>query len=106
VKETYLEYVKKIARRIDAASKELDRLPLTYMRPDGAMYIFPRIDIEDINSKEFALKLLSEKKVALTPGEAFGDYPKHFRLSLTTDERDIKKGIRSVADMLMSGLYR
>lgn len=103
-KEIYLDYVKKVSKRIDAACKELDRLPLTYMRPDGAMYIFPRIDIEDINSKDFALKLLSEKKVALTPGEAFGDYPKHFRLSLTTDEKDIKKGIRSVGDMLIPGL--
>jgi aspartate/methionine/tyrosine aminotransferase len=106
VKETYLDYVKKIGRRIDAACKELDRLSLTYMRPDGAMYIFPKIDIEDFNSKDFAVKLLSEKKVALTPGEAFGDYPKHFRISLTTDEIDIKKGIRSIDDMLMSRLHR
>jgi aspartate aminotransferase len=105
-KEIYLDYAKKIGRRIDIACKELDGLPLTYMRPNGAMYIFPRIDIEDINSKDFALKLLSEKKVALTPGEAFGDYPTHFRISLTTNEMNIKKGIRSVGDMLMSGLNR
>jgi len=38
--------------------------------PDGAFYVFPRINA---NSEEFAEKLLFEKSVAVVPGSAFGE---------------------------------
>ncbi len=38
--------------------------------PDGAFYVFPKINA---NSEEFAEKLLFEKSVAVVPGSAFGE---------------------------------
>ncbi|MFN0169976.1 MAG: pyridoxal phosphate-dependent aminotransferase [Bryobacteraceae bacterium] len=44
---------------------------VTVPRPDGAFYLFPRVDgLED--SFEFCRRLLVEKRVGLAPGVAFG----------------------------------
>jgi aspartate/methionine/tyrosine aminotransferase len=41
-------------------------------KPEGAFYLFPRIDgVED--SFSFVLSLLKETKVAVAPGAAFGN---------------------------------
>jgi aminotransferase len=40
--------------------------------PRGSFYAFPSIKSTALNSKEFALKLLREEKVACVPGSAFG----------------------------------
>ena len=82
--------------RIDVACKELDRLPLSYIRPDGGMYVFPKAEFKNFNSNDFAHKLLEEEKVAVAPGEAFGSYPDHFRISLGTDVVEIQSGIRKL----------
>ncbi len=45
---------------------------ITLSKPEGAFYLFPQIDgVED--SFEFALALLKEEKVAVAPGNAFGN---------------------------------
>ncbi|MBI1294568.1 aminotransferase class I/II-fold pyridoxal phosphate-dependent enzyme [bacterium] len=41
-------------------------------KPDGAFYLFPRIEGVD-DSFQFALNLLRESKVAVAPGNAFGN---------------------------------
>ncbi len=89
-----------IKKRVEIASKELDDSPLSYKKPDGGMYIFPRVNIEKFNSQDFALKLLSDQKVAVSPGQAFGDYPRHFRISLGGSEEDIKEGIHRIVKMI------
>ena len=40
--------------------------------PRGSFYAFPSIRSSGLSSKEFALKLLQEEKVACVPGSAFG----------------------------------
>lgn len=40
--------------------------------PKGAFYVFPDIRGTGLSSKEFSLKLLKEKNVAVVPGTAFG----------------------------------
>jgi aspartate/methionine/tyrosine aminotransferase len=45
---------------------------ITVPKPDGAFYLFPRIDgLND--SFEFCRRLLVETRVGLAPGVAFGD---------------------------------
>ncbi|MCC8109804.1 MAG: aminotransferase class I/II-fold pyridoxal phosphate-dependent enzyme [Planctomycetes bacterium] len=39
----------------------------------GAFYLFPSVRVTGMTSAEFCEKLLMEEKVALVPGEAFGD---------------------------------
>lgn len=92
--EPYDAFAENMRRRIDTACKELDKLPFSYNRPDGGMYVFPKAKAESFDSNEFAYKLLAEEKVSVAPGEAFGDYPEHFRISLGTNLEDIRSGIR------------
>ncbi len=46
---------------------------LEVKKPDGAFYAFPSIEGTGLSSEEFAKRLLFEKKVAVVPGNAFGD---------------------------------
>lgn len=54
--------------------ERLDRLPhvFEYEEPEGAYYVFARILAEHSNDWEFAIRLLNEAKVTVTPGSAFG----------------------------------
>lgn len=46
---------------------------LDCFEPKGAFYIFPSIKCTGLSSLEFAEELLKDQKVALVPGNAFGD---------------------------------
>ena len=41
-------------------------------RPRGSFYAFPCVKSTGLSSKEFAVKLLEQEKVACVPGRAFG----------------------------------
>lgn len=51
----------------------LNRLGLTCFEPEGAFYVFPCIRSSGLNSEDFCQRLLTEKRVAVVPGTAFGD---------------------------------
>lgn len=85
--------------RVQAACRELDDVPsLEYSKPDGAMYLFPRIRSGE-SGEAFAERLLT-KGVSVTPGVAFGDYPDFFRISLGRPKDDIIEGIRRMGGLL------
>ena len=46
---------------------------LSCFEPLGAFYVFPCIKSLGMTSEEFANKLLMEEKVAVVPGNAFGE---------------------------------
>ncbi|MEI7728990.1 MAG: aminotransferase class I/II-fold pyridoxal phosphate-dependent enzyme [Verrucomicrobiota bacterium] len=52
--------------------KALNDMGLTCHLPRGSFYAFPCIRSTGLNSKEFAVKLLEQEKVACVPGSAFG----------------------------------
>jgi len=61
-----------------------------YVKPEGAYYVFPRIKAEHKDSYDFSLKLLSEAKVAVTPGSAFGPSGEnHVRIAFCVSEDNI-----------------
>lgn len=93
-------FMKEMDERIELACKELINHSLSFTRPEGGIHIFPRTNIEDFDSRMFTKTLLSKKKVAVVPGEAFGEYPEHFRLSLGTNKRDIKEGVKRIGALL------
>ncbi len=65
-------------------------------RPAGAFYFFPRYDFE-LPSDEFAERLLTEARVAVTPGSAFGAAGEnHLRFSYACSREDIRKGMARV----------
>jgi len=80
------EVVSKLRKRRDFSYKRLNEIPgISTAKPDGAFYIFPRIDAmkQKIwkNDKEFVLQLLKETHVLVVHGSGFCSiYGKdHFR---------------------------
>jgi aminotransferase len=96
----YREYEKEMKRRVSLASEELDRLPVRYYRPDIGTLLFPKVELKAFDSEIFACRLLEEEHVAVTPGQAFGDYPEHFRISLDTKMEEVRGGIAGIGRML------
>ncbi len=68
-----------LAKRRALICERLDALPhlFTYVRPQGAYYVFPRIVVEHDGSWAFARQLLAETRVSVTPGIAFGPSGDH-----------------------------
>jgi aminotransferase len=74
---------------------------LSCLMPQGAFYIFPSIANYGMSSKEFALQLLQEKKVAVVPGTAFGPSGEGFvRCSYATSMENLKIAMRRLEEFL------
>ena len=66
--------------------------------PEGAFYLFVNIKETGLTSEEFAMRLLEEGHVALSPGSAFGPSGEGFvRLSYATSLDKIDEGVRRIA---------
>ncbi len=67
--------------------------------PRGAFYVFPKITSTGLSSRDFSLRLLHEKKVAVVPGPAFGSGGKgHVRCSFATALDQIKIAMVRMAE--------
>ena len=69
----------------DIVYKRLNEIPgISCVKPDGALYAFPKIDVERFNitdDVQFALDLLKREKVLLVQGTGFNwKEPDHFRV--------------------------
>lgn len=71
--EAASEMVKDYNRRRLIMANGLREIGLPCFEPKGAFYAFPRIKGTGMTSEEFAEKLLTEEKVAVVPGNAFGE---------------------------------
>jgi aminotransferase len=59
-------------RRRNFVVNRFNEIGLPCHLPKGAFYAFPSIAPTGLKSKEFSLRLLKEKRVAVVPGSAFG----------------------------------
>lgn len=71
------EEVKKMRDEYNTRRKflvnEFNRIGLECFSPEGAFYVFPCIKSTGLSSEDFCEKLLYGEKVAVVPGNAFGD---------------------------------
>jgi len=71
--ETIAEEARNAYRiRRDFLRRRLQEAGLSSVRPDGAFYLFVDVRGTELSSRDFALRLLEEEKVAVVPGDAFG----------------------------------
>lgn len=67
---------------------------LPCFEPKGAFYMFPCIMEFGMTSEEFATRLLQEKKLAVVPGDAFGECGEGFlRISYAYSLEELKEAI-------------
>jgi aminotransferase len=93
--QTHLAEFRDILRkRRTLICDRLDRIPhvFSYVRPQGAYYVFPRIETQHANSEAFAIELLEKARVCVTPGSAFGPSGEnHVRMAFCVSEDEIDK---------------
>lgn len=77
----------------------LNSIGMPCFEPRGAFYAFPSIRNTSLSSEEFSERLLFEQKVAVVPGNAFGDSGEGFvRCSYATSLVDIEEALGRMED--------
>jgi aspartate/methionine/tyrosine aminotransferase len=67
------------------------------LEPGGAFYVFPRVDVPGLTSKQVADELLAQEGVAVLAGTAFGQHGEGFlRLSFATSAEQLREGLARV----------
>ena len=86
----------------------LNRIGLPCADPKGAFYVFPSIAATGMDSETFCQRLLETKKVAVVPGNAFGDSGEGFvRISYSYSVDHLIEALKRIeAFMVELGLYK
>ena len=89
----------------DLAYELINQIPgLSCVKPKGAFYAFPKVDVKRFNIKDdtmFIKDLLLEKKVLLVQGTGFNwPKPDHFRIVFLPSTDDLKRAIGLIASFL------
>jgi aminotransferase len=88
------EMIRQYDQRRRVIVQGLNSIGMPCFEPHGAFYAFPSIQNTDLNSEQFSEKLLSEQKVAVVPGNAFGDSGEGFvRCSYATSLVKIEEAL-------------
>lgn len=71
-------------------------------KPAGAFYIFPNISKTGMSSAQFCDLLLEEYGVSTTPGEPFGGFDKHIRISYANSMEKLKEAVSRIGTVMAS----
>jgi alanine-synthesizing transaminase len=96
------EVTQQYLRRRDVLVKGLHEIGWMVDVPKASMYVWARIPehYAPLGSLEFAKKLLTDAKVAVSPGIGFGEYGDgHVRFALIENELRIRQAVRGIREM-------
>ena len=88
-----------VQNRLNVLAQKATEMGLDYTVPDGAMYIFARINKKEFDGVKFANNAL-EKGLAVAPGEGFGDYKNFIRLSACQNENILVEGMNILGKVM------
>ncbi len=90
-----MEMVADYNRRRRVIVQGFHDIGLPCFEPKGAFYAFPSIKQTGMSSEEFAERLLTEEKVAVVPGSAFGQYGEgYIRCCYATSLDEIEEALK------------
>lgn len=79
----------------------LNEIGLECFEPEGAFYVFPSIKSTGLSSEEFCERLLYEHKVAVVPGNAFGESGEGFiRISYAYSLKHLQEAVKRIKEFL------
>lgn len=95
----------RLRQQRDLAYELINAIPgVSCVKPQGALYMFPRLDPEIYpikDDQEFFLEVLQETKVMLVQGTGFNwPHSDHFRIVFLPHEADLREAINRLADFL------
>ncbi len=97
VEKMRYEYSKRRMFLVDGMKK----LGLDVNTPGGAFYVFPSIEKTNLTSEEFCEKLLYQERLAVVPGNAFGDCGEGFvRCSYAYKQESLAKALERMDKFL------
>lgn len=83
--------------------EQLRSIGLTCFEPQGAFYVFPSIKSTNLSSEEFCERLLKEQKVAVIPGNAFGESGEgHVRISYSYSMNHLREAMDRIRQFIQS----
>jgi len=93
-----LEMIQQYGRRRRLIAGALNKMGLECFEPKGAFYVFPSIKSTGLSSDQFAERLLFEEKVAVVPGNIFGQCGEGYvRCSYATSLQNIQQAMERMA---------
>lgn len=92
------EYLKAYDRRRHVIVDGLNKISGFHcLKTEGAFYAFPNIQAFGKSSQDFALELLEETHVAMTPGSAFGSMGEgYLRISFAQSEEVLQEAVERI----------
>ena len=95
----------RLRRQRDLAYELITAIPgVTCVKPQAALYMFPRLDPKVYpitDDRQFFLELLKETKVMLVQGTGFNwATPDHFRIVFLPHEEDLREAVNRIAKFL------
>ena len=95
------EMTREYDRRRRMMVKGFNDMGLKCFEPRGAFYVFPCIKSTGLSSAEFCQRLLSAKKVACVPGDAFGEGGEGYvRCSYATSMAKLKTALERISEFV------
>ena len=77
------------------------KIGLDCFEPQGAFYVFPCIKSTGLSSEEFCERLIKAKRVAVVPGDAFGESGEgYIRVSYCYSIENIREAIRLIGEFV------
>ncbi|MEW6324288.1 MAG: aminotransferase class I/II-fold pyridoxal phosphate-dependent enzyme [Nitrospirota bacterium] len=104
--EPVKEIVETYRKRRDALIAGLNRIGWPVAKPLGTMFVWAKIPepFRAMGSLEFSKLLLTEAKVAVSPGVGFGEYgDDHVRFALVENENRTKQAVQGIKKVLKKG---
>ena len=89
-------------KRRDVLCDGLNALGWQVEKPKATMFVWARIPeaYQSMGSLEFSKKLITDAKVAVSPGIGFGQHgDDHVRFSLIENEHRTRQALRGIKDM-------
>ena len=97
-----VEAMAKLTKRRNITVDMLNAIPgISCVKPEGAFYAFPKIELQDKDDARFVSHLIKETGVVVVPGSGFGQVPgtNHFRVVFLPNEEILTKAYNNLADI-------
>jgi len=93
--------MEKLHRRRDMTYEMLNSVEgISCVKPEGAFYAFPKIELEKQNDNHFVAKLIKETGVVVVPGTGFGQKPgtNHMRVVFLPQDDVLEKAYKNIVE--------
>jgi len=100
------DVLREYRRKRDLLCSILSESPhLSFNKPKGAFYLFPKVKSINTPSKDLVMRMISEIGVAVVPGSAFGRFGEGcIRISYATSIDKVEEGARRIVRFLDSAV--